>query len=359
MPQKSSYRIAAILLFLLASANAVSYFYDLDFLRPRVEKVISDATGFPVTFAPGVHLGVIRSRPSLEFSGMKVTDRAAGIDVQAQAVEASIPLTPAADFYRLRLQGLTVNGVTAGDYRLPLQILPDGILIKRLKGQRAGAGIEGRFSYTGNTLETAATVTGVDYTEIAQGLSGGDAALYVHIRSEGDSARTLRAGASGRVLFHGGRGTMEGQAVNFWAGNLMSAMLSDVGGKKNTAVNCILADFDIKNGLARSRALVIDTEKVFIFGKGNIDLSSGRIDMVFTPKPKSGTFLSLATPVRLRGTLDKPVATPEGKEALKKIGGLLLGAINPAAALLPMFEDGSKIKKPCETYLSKNPWVDE
>jgi hypothetical protein len=53
-------------------------------------------------------------------------------------------------------------------------------------------------------------------------------------------------------------------------------------------------------------ALLIDTSRIRVRGKGKIDLQTGKLNLTLKPRPKTRGLISLATPVRVTGRLDDP-----------------------------------------------------
>ena len=81
---------------------------------------------------------------------------------------------------------------------------------------------------------------------------------------------------SGTALLTGGEGRMAGNAVGFWAGNLVKSTLE---GRTDTQINCILADFTVTNGVAQPKVFIVDTDEVTIYGQGTIDFARQYADM--------------------------------------------------------------------------------
>jgi hypothetical protein len=71
-------------------------------------------------------------------------------------------------------------------------------------------------------------------------------------------------------------------------------------------MNCIVAWFRIDEGRMTPDAFYLDTSRMRASGTGVIELSTGELDLKMSPRPKSRTFLNLATPVRVQGTWDDP-----------------------------------------------------
>ena len=122
-----------------------------------------------------------------------------------------------------------------------------------------------------------------------------------------------------------------------------------------TPVNCFVNRIEIKDGLADVKVL-LDTDRTSIFGAGDVNLKTERLNLGIKPTPKKGampanisfSFNQLSQPFRLGGTLANPsLVIDPGRTAFvigKMAGALALGPFGIAA----FFADISVGKKdPC------------
>jgi hypothetical protein len=125
--------------------------------------------------------------------------------------------------------------------------------------------------------------------------------------------------------------------------------------RKYTPINCFVNQIEIKNGLADVKIL-LDTDRTSIFGAGDVNLKTERLDLGIKPTPKKGagpanvsvSFRELSQPFRLGGTLARPsLAIDPSRTAVvigKMAGALALGPVGIAS----FFGDVSLGKKdPC------------
>ena len=150
-----------------------------------------------------------------------------------------------------------------------------------------------------------------------------------------------------------GGGSIDLKAIKLLGRDLSSGFLQLLNPlkkeEKYTKINCFAGGFDIKNGLAQSSALVLDTTQVSVVGYGKIDLKTEEIDLSLSPSPKKGvginglarfslSFGELTKTLKLKGTLSKPSLSfdPTGSIITlgKAIGGVaLFGPFGLAAVL--------------------------
>ena len=123
----------------------------------------------------------------------------------------------------------------------------------------------------------------------------------------------------------------------------------------STALNCLVARFRIRNGIADAEHLLIDTGKITVTGTGQIDLGTEGIDLKLDPRPKDPSLISLATRMRVTGTLAEHSAAPDAIGlATGAATGLMLaiGELNPLALMLPFISIGTGVANPCLAELS-------
>jgi hypothetical protein len=57
----------------------------------------------------------------------------------------------------------------------------------------------------------------------------------------------------------------------------------------------------MKDGILRPNTFVLDTTKIRIQGKGQVDFKKQQVDLTAAPTPKKPEFFSLATPIGIQG----------------------------------------------------------
>ncbi len=174
--------------------------------------------------------------------------------------------------------------------------------------------------------------------------------LSIALKGQGQSVAAIMGSLDGHTRLLVGQGTLRTGAVDSLIGGLSTVVGTLVAEQKDTAVmNCLASDFDIKQGVATSRTLLVDTEYSTVFGEGNIDFSTETLGLLIAPKPKSVT-LNVAVPVQVGGTLANPIFGLEKVAAARKAAGVLAlvgGLAFPPAALLGLGEMGAGDDHPC------------
>jgi uncharacterized protein involved in outer membrane biogenesis len=129
---------------------------------------------------------------------------------------------------------------------------------------------------------------------------GGTINLDVDLKSSANSFDKLMAYGNGYFDFAGRLENLKAGIIDLWAVNVIAAVAS---GKENkpSEINCVLGRWTMKEGLLQPDVFLIDTTKIRICGKGQVDFKKETIDLKMAPTPKKPEFFSLATPVEVRG----------------------------------------------------------
>jgi AsmA family protein len=124
-------------------------------------------------------------------------------------------------------------------------------------------------------------------------------------------------------------------------------------GDKDVKIRCALADFDVQDGVMRSRSTLMDTKDTNIYVHGSINLRSEELDLKLQPLPKDFSLLSLRAPLNVKGRLKDPQIRPN-KQALLKTGlAAILGALAGPAALIPLIETGPGENADCKELVAQ------
>ena len=176
----------------------------------------------------------------------------------------------------------------------------------------------------------------------------GNVDIAAHLNSSGDSVQSLMADLDGSIGAVMGEGflthyldllsiDLSKKVIHFWGRH-----------EKADQIQCAVVQFDIKDGVAVSRAFVFNTQIGLLIGKGKINLGTEKIDFLLVPKPKHPGLLELSTKLRVSGTILDAQVSPD-KLALLEKGALALSslAIGPLGLLAPFVNLGALQEHPC------------
>ena len=113
-------------------------------------------------------------------------------------------------------------------------------------------------------------------------------------------------------------------------------------GDKPLVLNCAIGDIGVTAGVLRPRLMVLDTVDSTAWVDGTLSLASEKLDLRLVVAPKDFSVLTLRSPVHVLGSFAQPsVQLEKGPLGAKLGAALLLGVINPFAALLPLLDVGN------------------
>jgi hypothetical protein len=136
----------------------------------------------------------------------------------------------------------------------------------------------------------------------------GTAYLRGGLSSQGASGEALLADLDGNIALALEDAEIEGAAYDVLATDLLAWFYSGAALEKSTYVDCTMAKFLLKDGIATSDSLYIETSKMVATGDAEFNLAKKKMDINFTPKSKSRA-LQIPSSIRLKGSFDDPSVT--------------------------------------------------
>ncbi len=252
------------------------------------------------------------------------------------------------------------GALDVGSLSAPVSIKDSALHIGPLEGKIINGDLSGDIHLDASTqppsLKNKIIIKNFDYAALQKRLGGeaeieGAAHIMVDLKSQGKTLNTLVDALSGKVNFVGGAGRMRSGLLNIWGGGLLNAILPSFEETNDLKVNCVVANLDIENLKGHSDAIFVDTELVTLHGKGTYDFKADNLEMVLEPKPKDVAIGDLSSAVNISGPLSDLTVTPNVFDLGKKVGGLLLGAVNPAFYALTLADLGLNDDHPCKAFV--------
>jgi AsmA protein len=197
--------------------------------------------------------------------------------------------------------------------------------------------IQARAQVQAKKLQLAKLLPTVDLNQASIGQVNGE----FDLAGTGNSVGRMLASASGKVGLVVAGGEISKMMMEKIGLHLWEMLVLKVTGDKLVKLRCGVADFEVKDGIMRADALVFDTEVTTIFGTGSIDLGREKLDLTLNQKTKNTSPLALRSPIHIGGSLVQPdVQVDKGRMAVRGLGALALGLINPLLAIVPLIDAG-------------------
>ncbi len=273
----------------------------------------------------------------------------------------------------LKAKQLLLTALFLSDFTARMVLENGHLSVNPLKLVTGGGTLDGHFDlHLQGKGAQVATALRIDQYELGSmlekmGISDslhGNVDMKLDIEGRGNSIAELMSGLNGKTMVVMGEGRINQNAVKLLGSDLSSGLLQLLNPlkkeEKYTKINCFAGGFDIKNGLAQSSALVLDTPQVRVFGNGKIDFKTEEIDLLFNPIPQKGVGITglaklslslgeLTKPLKFRGTLSKPSLSIDPTGSIitlgKAVGGVALFGPFGVAAILANGQFGNK--NPC------------
>jgi hypothetical protein len=145
------------------------------------------------------------------------------------------------------------------------------------------------------------------FDETAEG--NGKVDLQTHLLTTSEPIDRLIAGATGDFRFAIFPHEIDTTLLDLWGAGLVRSMFRLVDPTSESVLNCMAGDFSIAEGQMTANSFWFDTSRIRARGKGSINLDDMTLDMTLRPRPKKRTFLSLATPAKIKGPIEDPSIT--------------------------------------------------
>ncbi|MDB5396537.1 MAG: AsmA family protein [Rhodospirillales bacterium] len=179
---------------------------------------------------------------------------------------------------------------------------------------------------------------------------GGSGVINGRIRLHGigNSVRKSLSTANGQVSAIVDNGTVSDLIANLLGLDIARALGVLISGSKQVPLHCVVADFEVNDGIMKARTLVLDTDAALTTGKGTISLKDEHLDLEIHGDPKNATPIALGGPIEIKGSFKKP-SVSLGAEAYARGGAAAaLGALlTPVAAILGFIDAGDTKNADC------------
>nr|WP_255355059.1 MULTISPECIES: AsmA family protein [unclassified Caulobacter] len=171
----------------------------------------------------------------------------------------------------------------------------------------------------------------------------------------GNSVHRAASSADGSMTLVAPRGQIRQAFAELLGVNASKGLLLLLSkSEKETPVRCVVADFDVKNGVMTTNHLVADTGVVLARGRGTINLETERMDFRIEGDSKKPRLVRLFIPITIKGPFMAPKIGLDPSKAVGQggIAAALGSIINPLAALLPFITAGEAKDADCAGLVS-------
>jgi hypothetical protein len=149
--------------------------------------------------------------------------------------------------------------------------------------------------------------------------------LHIDIKASGDSAHALASDLTGLMGFELEAASIPRVYIDYLSADVLGWALSKVTfSDAGYRFNCVMVNFDIAQGVAKSTVLLADGPRLLVNGITTLNLQKETIDMMLKPEKKKG-FYSKVSAVKIKGPLmDPDVSSVSDHAAATAIGAVAL-----------------------------------
>ena len=255
----------------------------------------------------------------------------------------------------LPIDNLSVHAVL-DNARLKLQPLRFGIAKGKIDAQveldSQKKPLQAQVRATVEGLQLSALFPKVELMHKSFGRMDGALAL----RGYGDSVAAMLGSSSGESRLYVRDGKLSKQMLDLAALNVGSIVVAKLFGEdKEVQLRCAVADFSVKDGVAQTRSAKLSTDEAIVEAVGTMDMKHEHIDLRIKPESLEWKFLSLRTPLYVRGPFAKPeVGIEPGPLLLRAAAAVVAAAAAPAAlALVPITVPAADDDERCAKLLAQ------
>ncbi len=244
-----------------------------------------------------------------------------------------------------------------GEVHLDVEVEGRALRIERLEASYEGAKLSGTGCLAPGSPPRAAAkflVQDFDLGGFVRDVGGGDRVrghldIAADLESEGESVKDLVTALDGTLGVVMGKGRLSNY-LDLIAVDLTDKVLAFWGRHRGeNELKCAVVQFDVRNGLATSKAFVFDTDAGVLLGGGTIDVGTEEVDFLLVPRPRDPSVTSLATKLRVGGSITAPTVAPDPTALAKKgVKFLSVFALGPAGVLVPFVNLGADQAHPCD-----------
>ena len=243
-------------------------------------------------------------------------------------------------------------------------VLGDGELVIRQVGEYEAGGVQVGLRVDARPavpeLELAAEIAGVDLTRlVSQFQPDTEFAGVLHastqLSAQGRTVPALRSSVSGRFAVTAREGTVASEFGRAFVFNLIRSLWPNRKLPKDAPVHCMLAAFEIHEGVAHVQRLFVDAPEAAILGTGRVDLGNGTLQLRLVPRARNPGLVSIVPSVHVIGPLDDPsIRVVKRSLATSVVRGLGSNVLRPGnvARKRMGFRSKKAVEDPCAGALT-------
>jgi hypothetical protein len=264
----------------------------------------------------------------------------------------------------VHFKNVQMKGAHLGDIHIPVKIMDDALKLSPISGEINGGKLGGKLALFEN--KNAEFIYSHDLTlsqwDFGQFLTDtkanhsdvkGKANFKSALTSNAPALDKIINSAQGDFNFVIADAEMKSSIADKLMSGLISAIMPSLEDSSMSQINCAIGHFTIKDGIANADTLFADMKRVQLVADGDIDLVKQQYDLKITPEAKRTTLLDITPSVRMKGPLNAPKVSPDALSLGTKLGGALLGVVNPVFLAASLTDFGLGKNHSCSEFTTE------
>jgi len=132
----------------------------------------------------------------------------------------------------------------------------------------------------------------------------GNFSLDVDVNARAQYLSELLRYGNGNIDFEVWPQNLKSGLLDIWAVNVLTVLLSNVDKTHASKVNCAIGSFALNDGLLSDKNILIDTTRMRVKGKGEVNFATKAVQLYVKPRAKTPQLFSLALPIAVTGSFD-------------------------------------------------------
>ena len=151
--------------------------------------------------------------------------------------------------------------------------------------------------------------------------------LDIEVNARAQYLAELMRYGNGHVDFAIWPENLKSGVLDFWAVNVLMALLPAVDTSSASKVNCAIGQFVLTDGKLADKKILIDTSRMRVAGNGSVDFTTEEIQLYVQPRAKTPQFLSFAIPIEVTGSFKDFNVGVRTKDVLQVAGQLVTSVV--------------------------------
>jgi uncharacterized protein involved in outer membrane biogenesis len=124
---------------------------------------------------------------------------------------------------------------------------------------------------------------------------------HVKLSGHGDSLAAMVGTSNGSIRATMARGRISSLSDAKLGLDFGKIFFELIRGERDSAIHCGEFSFNVRDGVGKSQAIVLDTESTHVRGAGTLDLRKEQLDVRLTPEPKNPGLFTRRASIRVHG----------------------------------------------------------